>query len=83
VDELSEVLDSIADQLESGMKEQKQLIVALKSFLEDEPPDLNLHHNPGNKAWKETKRNLLGLPQRCPQHILPHYCFLVSCQASL
>ena len=35
VDELSEVLESRAEQLESAMKEQKQLILALKLFLED------------------------------------------------
>jgi hypothetical protein len=35
VDQLSEVLKSRADQLESAMKEQKRLMLALKSFLED------------------------------------------------
>jgi hypothetical protein len=35
VDKLSEVLESRADELESAMKDQKQLMLALKSFLED------------------------------------------------
>jgi hypothetical protein len=35
VDQLSEVLESRSEQLESELKEQKQLMLAMKSFLED------------------------------------------------
>jgi hypothetical protein len=56
VDELSEVLESRADQLESVMKEQKQLMVALKSFLEDKTSRFESAPEHGQKSVKENEK---------------------------
>jgi hypothetical protein len=54
VDELSEVLESRADQLESAMKEQKQLMVTLTSFLEDKTSRSEAAVESGNERAKES-----------------------------
>ena len=56
VDELSEVLESRVDQLGSAMKEQKQLIVALKSFLEDKTSRFEFAPENGLKSVKENEK---------------------------
>jgi hypothetical protein len=55
VDQLSEVLESRADQLKSAMKEQKQLILALKSFLEDKTSRLETSLKSGHERVKESE----------------------------
>lgn len=53
VDQLSEVLEIRADQLESAMKEQKQLMLALKSFLEDKTSRSGFALESGNQSVEE------------------------------
>jgi len=55
VDELSEVLESRAEQLESAMKEQKQLILALKLFLEDKTSRPEHALQSGNERVNESE----------------------------
>jgi hypothetical protein len=55
VDELSEVLESRAEQLESAMKEQKQLMLALKSFLEDKTSRPEHALQSGNERVNESE----------------------------
>lgn len=55
VDQLSAVLECRADQLESAMKEQKQLLLALKSFLEDKTSRSESEMQSGHGSWTESE----------------------------
>ncbi len=56
VDELSEILEGGADQLESAVKEQKQLMVALKSFLADKTSRFESAPESGQRSVKENEK---------------------------
>ncbi|PMD66546.1 uncharacterized protein K444DRAFT_120472 [Hyaloscypha bicolor E] len=55
VDKLSEVLESRADELESAMKDQKQLMLALKSFLEDKTSRAEFGLNSSQESVQESE----------------------------
>ena len=56
VDQLSNILKGKTDQLDSAVKEQKQLIIALKSFLEDKASWSESTPKSNDEAMKENEK---------------------------